>query len=307
MQVGQGVCASADQQKKLKRSQDGQSKGELDLGDDDPKIVKLMIDYLYQLDYDDVLPSENQPTADEPPSKQPDSPVARTVQFFESIASNEAPTEPAEAEPPPRTPWDYMLSTAAKRKKEKEMRFDGTWEGRLTQEVIDEDNATTEGLLGEDIITESMAEAEAATDVFEARSFSNKTSQPKEKSRLQDFVENPDAERLVVNVDLYTLADKYGIEDLKLLAKAKFSKAALQNWKSAAFVRAAELAFQNTLSTDLGLRSVVLRTVHEHLELTDYEEMQNLLDSGNGIAWQLVKVLRSESRHYMSRQEQING
>lgn len=275
------------------------------MGRDDPKIVKLMIDYLYRLEYDDVLPSETPPAAEGPPSKEPDSPVAKTVKFFESIASNEA-SEPAENGPDSRVPWDYMLTGIGKRKKKKQMQLDGTWESRLTQDMIDEDKAAAEEFPTEEAIVEPVAEAEpeppvpepkAVIDVVEEWSFSSKNVPPtcNEKSRLRDFVPDPDTEKLVVNVDLYALADKYGIEDLKLLAKAKFSMAAEQNWKSEAFVRAAELAFRNTPSSDLGLRSVVISTLYKHRELTDYEEVQDLLDSGNGIAWRLVKALLSGS------------
>lgn len=48
-----------------------------------------------------------------------------------------------EAEPEPvveeRKPWDFGLTKVEKRRREKEMKLDGTWEDRLTQEQIDAD------------------------------------------------------------------------------------------------------------------------------------------------------------------------
>ena len=87
------------------------------------------------------------------------------------------------------------------------------------------------------------------------------------------------------------MADKFGINDLKTLARTKFEDAAIQDWESQAFARAAELVFTTTPSSDLGLRSIVIKTINQHRRLVDYEEIQQLLDSGNGMAWALIQVL----------------
>jgi len=57
----------------------------------------------------------------------------------------------------------------------------------------------------------------------------------KKKAQLQDLIGGSNTDRLVLNAHLYALADKYRIEDLKLLATAKFLKVALQSWRSKAF------------------------------------------------------------------------
>lgn len=90
---------------------------------------------------------------------------------------------------------------------------------------------------------------------------------------------------------MYALADKYEIVDLKALAKAKFEEAVLQDWQSRAFVHAAELVFSTTHDSDQGLRGAVVSTINEHRELINYEEWQNLFNSGNGMAWALVQIL----------------
>jgi len=34
-------------------------------------------------------------------------------------------------------PWDYALSTKEKKRKEKEMKLDSSWDSRVTQEMVD--------------------------------------------------------------------------------------------------------------------------------------------------------------------------
>lgn len=50
------------------------------------------------------------------------------------------PPPPAPGPPVERVAWDHGLTPAKKKKKEKEMKLDGTWDSRLTKEQIDDDN-----------------------------------------------------------------------------------------------------------------------------------------------------------------------
>lgn len=45
---------------KLTHVEDGRSKEEIELKDYDPRLTSLMTDYLYQLDHDDLLSSNNE-------------------------------------------------------------------------------------------------------------------------------------------------------------------------------------------------------------------------------------------------------
>lgn len=103
-------------------------------------------------------------------------------------------------------------------------------------------------------------------------------------------------DRLTLNAKMYVLADKYGIPDLKLLARHKFEVAANKDWKSKEFVQAAALVFENTLSSDEGLRSIIAGIIIAHPELVHYYEVANLLESGNGIAWKVLRSLWSEKQ-----------
>lgn len=103
-------------------------------------------------------------------------------------------------------------------------------------------------------------------------------------------------DRLTVNAKMYVLADKYGIPDLQMLARNKSKVAANKNWKSKEFVYAAALIFENTLSSDEGLRSITAGIIIAHPELIHYYEVANLLESGNGIAWKVLRNLWSEKQ-----------
>lgn len=98
-------------------------------------------------------------------------------------------------------------------------------------------------------------------------------------------------ERLPVNALMYALADKYEIDHLKNLAKAKFEHAATEELNAQTFAHAAELVSMTTPSSDPGLRSIVAKKLSQRRELIEHEDIAKLLDSGNGMAWSLVQVL----------------
>lgn len=90
---------------------------------------------------------------------------------------------------------------------------------------------------------------------------------------------------------MYAMADRYEISDLKDLARTKFEVAVRQDWNSQAFACAAEQVFESTLSSDQGLRSIVVTTIDQHRELVTCDEFRNLLHSGNAMVLVLIQVL----------------
>ncbi|KIX05919.1 uncharacterized protein Z518_03893 [Rhinocladiella mackenziei CBS 650.93] len=209
------------------------SKRELTLDDDDPRLVKLMIDYFYQLDYDDAPPTV-QKAGDEERMingrREPESPVAKTIEFFESLT-------PADAIADPEPPADSYVYP------------------------------TPEITVGTENIDEPM-------------------------TAVEDEGVDLETTELSTNARMYALADKYEIDDLRELAREKFANAAARDWKSKAFAYAAGLVCKTTPSKgDVGLRKVVIDTIDAHQELLNYEEFQELLDSGNGLAWELLKLI----------------
>lgn len=200
--------------------------------------MRLMIDFFYQLNYDDMPPSEDLDAKnDKALPAEPESPVAKTVSYFEDLGHEEPPPEVASVEIDGES---YNIPTSGREKKKKK-----------------------------------------------------KISKPR-KSRLKQCEGDPNMERLTTNALMYILASKFAIDDLKHLAKVKFQAAVSQDWQNLAFAHAAELVFSTTPASDQGLRSIVIQTINQHRDLADCKEIQALLDSGNGMAWELVKVLLAD-------------
>lgn len=238
----------------LTRGQDGTFKEEIELKDDDSRLVRLMIDFLYQMDYSDILSSRDVLTSDNEIPIEPESPVAKTVSFYENLGSEGAHARALDGDP--GTAFDTQISP----------------EPTEPQDI--------------------WSFAPLSEGKKDKRDRKDKKKKKKAQPLLlKDDGEGLDAQRLTVNTQMYALADKYEIIGLKALAKTKFEQAVLQHWFSRAFAHAAELAFSSTHPSDRGLRDVVVSAINQHRELVNYEEWQNLLDSGNGVAWTLVQVL----------------
>lgn len=70
---------------------------------------------------------------------------------------------------------------------------------------------------------------------------------------------------LMVNVQVYAMADKFDIVELKSLAKEKFSKCA-QGWPLPDFPSVVHEALTSTPESDRGLRDILRRILAEHVE-----------------------------------------
>ncbi|KAF7509726.1 hypothetical protein GJ744_007597 [Endocarpon pusillum] len=211
------------------------------LPEDDPKLIKLMIDYLYQLDYEIKPESCNGViTNGEPeiaPAPDPDAPVAPVIERFEDML---APSLIAEEElcevPRPR-------KTKSGKKKRTTTSFDCLPVFRYQQAQIEESDSNS--------------------------------SQNSE---------------LNVHAQMYALADKYGIHDLKDLAREKFAAVASNDWDGKGFPVAVHTVYATTPESDYGLRNVVIDTFSEHRELLEKPEMEALVKEVNGLAFGLLKA-----------------
>ncbi|KAL8649423.1 MAG: hypothetical protein Q9210_004405 [Variospora velana] len=68
----------------------------------------------------------------------------------------------------------------------------------------------------------------------------------------------PSSTALVVNVEMYIVGDRYQLEDLKELAKHKFSLALASSWNQQTFPEVIRTIYENTLPTDRGLRDLLV-------------------------------------------------
>ncbi len=72
--------------------------------------------------------------------------------------------------------------------------------------------------------------------------------------------------RLLANISVYALADKYDIPTLKSLAKSKFGAVAWQIWPHEDFSTVIQEVFESTPSSDTGLRGIVTEVCIKHLD-----------------------------------------
>ena len=94
---------------------------------------------------------------------------------------------------------------------------------------------------------------------------------------------------LHVHAQMYALADKYGIHDLKDLARDKFAEAASNDWDGSGFPIAVQTVYSSTPESDHGLRDVVVDTLSQHRVLLAKAEVEALVKEINGLAFGLLK------------------
>lgn len=87
------------------------------------------------------------------------------------------------------------------------------------------------------------------------------------------------APNLIIHGRIYALGEKYGISALKKLAAAKFEGDAMKHWDTEEFCQAAEEVYTNTIDSDGGLRSIVVKTICEHKQLVDKSYVQDIIKS----------------------------
>ena len=97
---------------------------------------------------------------------------------------------------------------------------------------------------------------------------------------------HPTQHRYEFDARMYALADKYGIEDLKDFAQYKLSLVLPYRWDSLAFdppmfVKALRVIYTTTLSSDRGLRDLVIPAIkHHRVKLRNNADFMEMLGSG---------------------------
>lgn len=71
--------------------------------------------------------------------------------------------------------------------------------------------------------------------------------------------------RAHINAQMYVIADKYGITELKELAKEKFKLALESDWQDLTFISVVEFVYGPTSPTNSELRGVVTKFALQHL------------------------------------------
>ena len=214
-------------------------KSEINLPEDDPELVRLMIDYLYRLDYDQASGKGHSNDAVE---LRPETKLDSFAQAY-PVRDESLPVEVATDAPVPvdsvlDEPEDGLRTQRSKKGKKKMKRStpDGHLESSATQ---------TTGL--------------------------------------------------ATHARMYSLADKYGIGGLKVLAQQKFEQAVRQQWDSEEFAPAVHVVYASTPDGDRSLRDVVMETIYSYKSLLQKLEVETAVRDIPGLAFDLLKYTWARS------------
>lgn len=97
---------------------------------------------------------------------------------------------------------------------------------------------------------------------------------------------------MIFNAEVYSIADKYGVEALKTRAKEKFDKAVWTCWDMDDFPRAITEVYSSTPSTDRGLRDAVVEITFQNINtLLKKPDFQDVLEDTVGFAADVTKIM----------------
>lgn len=100
----------------------------------------------------------------------------------------------------------------------------------------------------------------------------------------------------MANTLAYSIADKYEVEGLKSLAKAKFENLACAAWHCEDFPTIVAKVFDTTPDSDLGLRDVVSRICARHIDkVLASDTWTDLLSNNGAIGLAVLKFTRQRS------------
>ncbi|KAF2417106.1 hypothetical protein EJ08DRAFT_703502 [Tothia fuscella] len=99
----------------------------------------------------------------------------------------------------------------------------------------------------------------------------------------------------VLHANMYALADFYGIQGLKELAKEKYRTAMVISWKTKEAVKSMELAWNSTPSDDRGLRDIVVRTVVSQIEMVGMPDVETLLRELPDLSFEILKSFATQT------------
>lgn len=102
--------------------------------------------------------------------------------------------------------------------------------------------------------------------------------------------------RLLANISVYAVADKYDIPALKDLAKSKFSALAWGVWPHKDFSTVIHEVFESTPSSDSGLRDIVTKVCIEHIDVVlNEEQYTTVLQTTPPLTFALLQQVKTKS------------
>lgn len=229
----------------------------LDLADDDPKAVKLMIEYLYLDDYDPRTASAANPIA----------PV-------ETSKGEESAVEVAQTNPVRSDQWssNAVVSTG----------FGGTTSNPFGG------TASTGFGGGSNLFGNTVSTGFGSPQLNEDVSLFG-VSKKKKKGKSAAAEPPPDS-FLEMNAKVFAIASKYDIKSLERVAREKFKNQSKGDWSPADLIAAIDVVFNGTpeLETELcdALKDAIVRCA---ITLVQHPGFEKSIAHINGLAYDLFR------------------
>ncbi|KAL0938203.1 BTB/POZ domain-containing protein [Colletotrichum truncatum] len=264
------------------------SDGYLNLADDDPQAVGMVVRYFYHLDYPSESPTDgplvnghahvngltnshvNGHATDEDGLNGS---VKSDEQPLDKDNKSEEPLEPLDDFLPPQPP---RLSKKQKKRAKANAKQDA---GRVGSPDPQGDPVSSP--IASEMISISQTQdnhSEGGGAVLESKpaapSRNNSIVLDKSDSSVADSTKN-----LVLHANVYALSRKYGIAGLRSLAFAKFQTEADSQWHTEDFLHAAEKVYTSCSDNedDREMKDVVVGMICRHGELMDKVETQKVM------------------------------
>ncbi|KAK3688725.1 hypothetical protein B0T22DRAFT_161362 [Podospora appendiculata] len=288
--------------------------GTVDVKDDDPEAVHLVIEYLYNLDYSDNPPDEvkqasghtngdvptdeDELTAESPvlvangfhgaegqlPTKEPNG-TASKDSTSAGLASPKTEAAPSIAD----SIEDFLpIPKLPKKKKKKTTKKDKPADGSTDlptptpTPAVPEVDPISEASKPATAVVEGNpsvnADAEVDVDADTPPAPEPRASPPPQPAQQQQQQQQT---KLATHAKVYSLSAKYGIAELQALALGKFEKQARTGWDAADFTRAARAVYTSPLvgagGSHARMRDAVTAILHAHKELWVQGDMQEIM------------------------------
>ncbi|KAK5123686.1 hypothetical protein LTR85_002322 [Meristemomyces frigidus] len=242
------------------------NEGHITLPEDDPEVVRLLIEYFYLLDYDPVVSAPKDREEVSPHGDGSDTMSIRTeagqyghVYGTSAVSAFGGPAHP-----------DSPYSTVFARR--------DRGNSSLTVHAMPGNDFSPFGRQGPARRKTSRSMMSSAPDPSPLA-----TSEP----------------NLTLHAKIYAAADRYGVGGLKALALDKFKIQLTRHWDSHEFAESIHVVYNTTPSSDKDLREAIADTLGWHSRLLDKPEIEVAILEINGLAYELLRRTRRAEPEYM--------
>ena len=246
--------------------------GEIGLSDDDPEVVRLLVEYFYLLDYEPLVPMP--PPKDDGRSSH--SGGSRSGDSDTMSVRTEAGT------------YGHVYGTSAV------SAFGGPRDPGSPFSAVfrhgrdrSDSSLTVHAMPAHDISSFGGVAGTRRRKSGTRDAMSGMRSSAPESSPLA----TPEP-HLTLHARIYSAAHKYGIAGLSALALDKFKIQLTRHWDSSEFAEAIHVVYNSTPSSDKDMREAVADTLGWHGRLLDKPEIEVAVMEINGLAYELLKRSR---------------